>query len=86
MNDKTLQLFLRIMRSPDGKELVEVLKRLSEMNYRAMKGCHVPEGLNYHRGFAIATDTLIEELEGCQNRLKKQEAAKTAPDNSGWGN
>lgn len=55
----------------DGQALIDYLDTLSKENYEAFKR-HGAEHDQFHKGYALAIDSLLESFATCDKRKQKQ--------------
>jgi len=71
MDDQDLLLLVRVKRSDNGPELIDLLKRMSLKNYQRFKAA-TSEANDVFKGYAIAIDEVVGLLEGCDDRLRER--------------
>lgn len=69
-----LATFARIAKTEDGKDMISYLQNLSSNNYKAFKGDEVTRN-EYHKGYAVCCDEIIDLLTGAETLLRKADMA-----------
>jgi hypothetical protein len=71
-NERIKALLTRIKKSPDGKDFIDFLSELSNDNYHSWKASD-PEMDQFHKGYAFAVDTLLDNFKECDHKAPKED-------------
>lgn len=76
MDEQILKVLSRIKATDDGQDLIELIRRLSQNNYKQWKQ-NTQEFNDVHKGQAIALDELLSLFENCEQKLLVKEIKET---------